>query len=205
MATNGTTNGLANGRPAPPKSDPAIYQAHHDRFKAEGHPTKGDAWIARAADVSKIFAEDAYQREKEHKSPFAEVALLKSSGLTQILGPKKYDGGEQPWDIAFKVIRKVAEGDGSLGMLLGYHLLWSWTSAVVGTDEQNDRTQKLIIENNYFLGGAVNPRDEDQKIKDGGDHVVFSGLKHFNTGGVVSDLTVLEGVRQPLSDPSALC
>ena len=65
---------------------------------------------------------------------------------------------------------------------------------MVGTDEQHDRVQKLILENNYFVGGAVNPRDEDQKIVDEGDHVVFSGLKHFNTGGVVSDMTVLEGI-----------
>jgi hypothetical protein len=38
-------------------------------------------------------------------------------------------------------------------MLLGYHLLWSWTANVVGTDEQKERMQKNIIENNYFIGG----------------------------------------------------
>ena len=195
MATNGNANGHFNSHKAPLKSDPAVYQQHHDRFAAEGLPAKADAWILRAVEVSRILAEDAYQREKDHKSPFAEVALLKSSGLTKVLGPKKYGGGGQPWDVAYKTIREVAKGDGSLGMLLGYHLLWSWTSAVVGTDEQNDRTQKLIIENNYFIGGAVNPRDADHKIADGGDHVIFSGQKNFNTGGVVSDLTVLEGVR----------
>jgi hypothetical protein len=43
--------------------------------------------------------------------------------------------------------------DRSIGMLLGYHLLWSWTANVVGTDEQKDRVQKNIIENNYFVGG----------------------------------------------------
>jgi hypothetical protein len=32
------------------------------------------------------------------------------------------------------------------------------------------------------------------KITDAGDHLVFDGFKNFNTGGVVSDLTVLEGV-----------
>jgi len=38
-------------------------------------------------------------------------------------------------------------------MLLGYHLLWSWTANVVGTDEQRDRAQENIITNNYFIGG----------------------------------------------------
>jgi alkylation response protein AidB-like acyl-CoA dehydrogenase len=85
-------------------------------------------------------------------------------------------------------------------MLLGYHLLWSTTANVVGTPEQADRTHQLIITNNYFVGGAVNPRDSDLKITADGDHIVFSGNKFFNTGGVVSDLTVLEGVLDGTQD-----
>lgn len=42
--------------------------------------------------------------------------------------------------------------------------------------------------------GAVNPRDNDLNITDDGDYLIFDGFKNFNTGGVVSDLTVLEGV-----------
>jgi len=79
-------------------------------------------------------------------------------------------------------------------MLLGYHLLWSTTANVVGSPEQADRIQKLIISNNYFVGGAVNPRDNDLKITGDGENLTFNGFKNFNTGGVVSDLTVLEGV-----------
>ena len=78
-------------------------------------------------------------------------------------------------------------------MLLGYHLLWSRTASIVGTPEQADRFDELIITNNYFVGGAVNPRDNDLQITSDGDNIVFEGFKHFNTGGVVSDLTVLEG------------
>lgn len=84
--------------------------------------------------------------------------------------------------------------DSSIGMLLGYHLLWSATVNLVGTPEQAERIHQWIISNNYFVGGAVNPRDNDLKITSDGDHLVFNGAKHFNTGGVISDLTVLEGV-----------
>lgn len=79
-------------------------------------------------------------------------------------------------------------------MLLGYHLLWSTTANIVGTPEQIDRIHQQIITNNYFVGGAVNPRDSDLQITSDGDDIVFNGAKFFNTGGVVSDLTVLEGV-----------
>lgn len=177
-----------------PATDPSTYHAHHQNFANSPLPSTPDEWLQRAARVSAILAEDAAHREKNNKSPIAEVSLLKSSGLTKLLGPQKYGGGGQGWDVAYKVIREIAKADGSIGMLLGYHLLWSSTVNVVGTDEQKDRTHKLIIENNYFVGGAVNPRDNDQKITDDGDHIIFNGFKHFNTGGVVSDLTVLEGV-----------
>ena len=40
----------------------------------------------------------------------------------------------------------------------------------------------------------MNPRDSDLKITSEGDYIVFNGSKNFNTGGVISDLTVLEGV-----------
>lgn len=84
--------------------------------------------------------------------------------------------------------------DRSIGMLLGYHLLWSTTVNVVGTPEQGERWHKEIISNNYFVGGAVNPRNSDLKITSEGEEIIFNGSKFFNTGGVVSDLTVLEGV-----------
>lgn len=78
-------------------------------------------------------------------------------------------------------------------MLLGYHLLWSRIANVVGNDEQADRFQKLIIENNYFVGGAVNPRDNDLKITYDDEKITYNGFKNFTTGAAVSDLIVLEG------------
>ena len=189
-----TMGSLEQSQPLHPATDPAVYDTHHQNFKRLPLPSNPDEWIQRAEDVSAILADDAALREKEKKSPIAEVSLLKSSSLTKVLGPRRFGGGDQGWSVAYKVIREVAKADGSIGMLLGYHLLWSTTANVVGTDEQKDRTQKLILENNFFVGGAVNPRDNDQKITDDGDHIIFSGFKNFNTGGVVSDLTVLEGV-----------
>jgi alkylation response protein AidB-like acyl-CoA dehydrogenase len=79
-------------------------------------------------------------------------------------------------------------------MLLGYHLMWSVAAGVDGDEEQAERMQKLIVENNYYVAGAVNPRDADLKISRQGGKLVFNGFKHFCTGGVISDLIALEGV-----------
>lgn len=136
-----------------PTSDPTVYDIHHQKFISDGLPSTDQAWIERARQVAQILAVDAASRDIENKSPKAEVALLKSSGLLKVLGPKEFSGGGQNWEVGYKVIREVAKGDGSLGMLLGYHLLWSTTANVVGTEEQKHRFQKMIIENNYFVGG----------------------------------------------------
>lgn len=102
-------------------------------------------------------------------------------------------------------LSRIPEADGqgehrSLGMLLGYHLLWSTTADVVGSPEQADRIHELLLTNNYFVGGAVNPRDAELTVSPAGDHVVFKGFKNFNTGGVISDITVLEGVLEGTDD-----
>lgn len=85
-------------------------------------------------------------------------------------------------------------------MLLGYPLLWSTTADAVGSPEQADRVHELLLTHNFFVGGAVNPRDAELTVSSAGDHVVFRGFKNFSTGGVVSDITVLEGVLEGTED-----
>jgi len=176
------------------------YEQYEKKFTSEGLPKDEQGWLARAKEVSVILSEDAAQRDIDNASPANEIQLLKSAGLLKILGPTAYGGGGQHWNVGFKVIREVAKGDGSLGALLGYHLQWSTATNVVGTDEQRDRIQKEIIQKNWFIGGAVNPRDADLHITLDGDELVYNGFKHFNTGGVISDATVLEGVLQGTDD-----
>lgn len=94
------------------QSDPSIYNEHHQIFASQGLPPNEEAWLERAAAVSKILAEGVTTRDIEQKIPFAEVSLLKSSGLTKVLGPTEYGGGGQPWSLAYKIIREVAKGDG---------------------------------------------------------------------------------------------
>ncbi|KAJ4247124.1 hypothetical protein NW762_013262 [Fusarium torreyae] len=178
--------------PAFESSDPVVYKEYEAQWSTL--PTDAEGWIKRAQDVAEVLAKDAPARERANKSPKAEVALLKHSGLLKILGPAKYGGGEQPWSVGFRAVREIAKKDGSIGMLLGYHLTWTTTANLVGSSEQAERTHKLIISNNYFVGGAVNPRDSDLKITSNGDKIIFNGFKNFSTGGVISDLTVLEGV-----------
>ncbi|MCI2956606.1 acyl-CoA dehydrogenase family protein [Agromyces atrinae] len=165
-----------------------------DRWRDATRPQDSAGWILRAEEVSDILAADAVERDRAGAPPHAEVALLKASGLVTLLGPTEHGGGGQDWATAYRVIRIVARGDGSIGQLLGYHYLWAWAARLVATDAQISAVEQLYTEQNLLFGGAVNPRDSDLVITEDGDELVFTGSKSFSTGGVVSDLTVLEGV-----------
>lgn len=157
-------------------------------------PASAAQWIERAEEVAAILATDAVERDRAQVVPHAEVQLLKDSGLVTLLGPAKFGGGAQSWETAYRVIREVASGDGSIGQLLGYHYLWAWAVRLVGTEEQIAAVEELYTTNRFFFGGAVNPRDNDLTVVDEGETILFNGRKTFSTGSKISDLTVLEGL-----------
>jgi alkylation response protein AidB-like acyl-CoA dehydrogenase len=165
-----------------------------DRWEDTPRPSDAAGWVARAEAVADILAADAVERDHANETPFAEVQLLKDAGLVTLLGPAEHGGGGQTWDTAYRVIRAVARGDGSIGQLIGYHYLWAWAARLVATEDQIAAVEELYTRGNLLFGGAVNPRDSDLTITEEGDELVFSGHKSFSTGGRVADLTVLEGI-----------
>jgi len=110
-STNGTNGATTHGNAKDVAfRDPAVYAAYEKKWG--DLPQDENAWLQRAQDVADILALDAAIRDQENKSPRAEIALLKHAGLLKILGPQKYGGGQQPWSVGYKAIRKVAEADG---------------------------------------------------------------------------------------------
>jgi hypothetical protein len=112
MAGDGETNGIeeVNGSSSYPSTDPAVYDEFQTKWS--GLPDTAQEWIARAREVAQVLERDVVDRDRENKSPRAEVALLKHAGLLKLLGPKRFGGGEQPWSVAYAVVREVAKADG---------------------------------------------------------------------------------------------
>lgn len=163
-------------------------------WKTGPAPRTAQEWIARADEVAAVLATDAAERDRAGATPYAEVQLLKDSGLVTLLGPTEHGGAGQDWPTAYRVVREVAKADGSIGQLLGYHYLWNWAARLVGTREQWEHVEAEAARGRWFFGGAVNPRDKDVVVTEDGDDLVFTGRKSFSTGSKVSDVTVLEGV-----------
>lgn len=173
--------------------DPTLVQ--YPSFQRD--PQTTDEFLARAHQVSDLLQQDAHVRDRLNVVPHRQVQLLKDAGLATLLGPKSAGGGGQTWETAYKVIRIIAQGEGSLGQLLGYHFIWFWVGALVGTDEQRQSFEEWVTKDRLFIGGAVNPRDSDLQVTTHAQDPskwVFNGKKTFSTGSKVSDVTILEGV-----------
>lgn len=191
------TASASNVAPPPPASakgasriqpDPELvsYPAFSSR------PKTAEEFFERAQQVAELLHQDEAVRDRGNVVPHRQVQLLKDAGLVTLLGPTSKGGGGQTWNEAYHVVRLVAQGDGSLAQLLGYHYIWFWAAALVGTDEQRERLEAEFTEKAYFIGGAVNPRDSDLKVRQhpqNKDKIVFDGKKTFSTGSKVSDVT----------------
>ncbi|KAK7416715.1 hypothetical protein QQX98_005041 [Neonectria punicea] len=164
------------------------------QWEVEPKPDTPSGWVKRAAEVAAILKLDAAERDSAGKTPFAEVQLLKDAGLVNLLGPREFGGAGETWQTSYKVTTEIAKADGSIGHLIGNHYPWFWSSQILGTPLQARRWLREFTEGNYYLGDAVNPRNADMIARDEGDSLVFNGDKFFSTGGVISDVTVLEGV-----------
>lgn len=110
MASPSTINGARSNAHDVASTDPAVYAEFQKKWP--DNPQDAAGWLQRAQEVADILAVDVAVRDRENKSPRAEIALLKYSGLLKVLGSRKYGGGEQPWSVGYQTIRKVAEGDG---------------------------------------------------------------------------------------------
>ncbi|RRO14215.1 monooxygenase [Saccharopolyspora rhizosphaerae] len=163
------------------------------RWAEQPTPSTAEEWIARARAVARVLAADAVERDRAGATPTAEVGLLKESGLVTLLGPTAHGGAQQHWTTAFRLVREVAAGDGSIGQLLGHHYVWAWAMRLVGTPEQVAEVEELCTSRTHFFGGVVNPRDHDLLVTDDGEELVYRGKKYFSTGAKVADLLVLEG------------
>ena len=199
MAPTATAPSASNGAPAPVSKtanriqpDPEAVQ--YPSFDAD--PKTPEAFYKRAEQVADLLHQDEAIRDRGNVVPYRQVQLLKDAGLVTILGPKEAGGGGLTWKEGYRVIRILARGDGSLAQIYGYHLLWFWAAALVGTDEQRTRFDTFFTKNKSFLGAAVNPRDADLFVTEHPSDptkLIFTGRKTFSTGSKVSDYTILEG------------
>ena len=145
-----------------------------------------EGWLALAREIGAEFAARVVADERERIRPDAQLQRLKDSGLTNLLIPTRLGGAGQPWLLATRVLREIAAGDGSVGLLFGYHLL-NTINLRREPRPRRDRLLAEVAEGRLWLAGVVNPRDDDILATpvDGGYRL--TGRKGFCSGAAFAD------------------
>ncbi|MDT3720722.1 acyl-CoA dehydrogenase family protein [Pseudomonas oryzihabitans] len=145
-----------------------------------------EGWLALAREIGAEFAARVVADERDRVRPDAQLQRLKDSGLTKVLIPTRLGGAGQPWSLATRVLREIAAGDGSVGLLFGYHLL-NTINLRREPQPRRDRLLAEIAEGRLWLAGVVNPRDDDILATpvDGGYRL--TGRKGFCSGAAFAD------------------
>ncbi len=90
-----------------------------------------DAFIGRLADR-------AAEAEGLRRLPEATVADLASSGLTELLVPKRFGGQEADFPAIFDPVRRMAHGCTSSAWTIGFYTLHNWMLALFGEQAQEE-------------------------------------------------------------------
>jgi alkylation response protein AidB-like acyl-CoA dehydrogenase len=146
-----------------------------------------DEWVARARALGAGLAATVVERERANTPPTEQIALLKEQGFSTLLIPREFGGGGARWLTALAVVRELCAADGSLGVLLGYHLI---STANMRLPER----ARQIVDQKLWVAGLANSRDDDIDFAlapDGSWRL--SGRKTFCTGARFADRLVAYG------------
>src|SRR5882757_2987125 len=149
--------------------------------------------LGAAREVAAVLAKDAVERDRVGVEPLAEAQLLRDAGLPALLLPTSVGGAGQTWATALAVLRVIAEADGSIAQLLGYHYVNAANLVWVGGASVLDRWGTPSVASQWLWGDAVNPVDPDLELVPAGDGYLLRGRKNFATGVSTGDASVVSG------------
>jgi alkylation response protein AidB-like acyl-CoA dehydrogenase len=148
-------------------------------------------WLSVAEQVAGRLRETAVAREQAAAPPRAELSLLREVGLLTLLNPVGAGGGGATFTDAFRVVRVLARADTSIAQILSYHYLLSHSAFWRSSEEQRDRLLRQSVAQQWFWGGASNPRDEFTVLTVDDDGFRLNGRKTFASNASLADRITL--------------
>lgn len=162
-------------QPEPTPYPPALFEADRD-----------NPYLAKAAELTEIFAHDAVERDQLGGRPCEQIRLLKESGLVNLLIPKEFGGEGQPYSTALRVLREFSKVDGSLGHLYGYHFSPLQNAATAG-DKRSHEILRRSADGRWFWGNTTNSFSKSLFGRKTAGGVILNGFRPFASGSHVAD------------------
>ena len=151
-------------------------------------------WSAIAREAATALAVDVVDRDKANLDPKAELVLLRQAGLVDLLVPAAFGGGGGHWETAFRVIRILAEVDGSIAQLLLYHYINQGNIGFIGDPAKQEDWYRKSAAGSWVWGDSVNPVDPALVLTPEGDGYRLDGLKRFSTGASAGDVVLINAL-----------
>jgi alkylation response protein AidB-like acyl-CoA dehydrogenase len=133
-------------------------------------------------------ARTAAARDKAGGTAFAERQLLRDSGLLPLIVPQEFGGPGAGWPLILRIVRRLAQADSSLAHLLAFQQHQLGSVLLFASPAQQRRFLGATVENRWFWGNAVNPRDNRLNAERSGDGWRLNGIKGFCSGARDSDM-----------------
>lgn len=160
-------------------------------WSGHANDTELEHWTRVATSVADTLAVDALARDRANGDPFTEVALLRTSGLLNLLVPAEFGGAGGHWESALAAVRIIASADGSIAQLLAYHYANQSSIAFYAPPAAQGHWFSRSAAAGWLWGDSVNPVDPDLVLTAEGDGYRLNGLKRFSTGSSVGDVIVI--------------
>lgn len=164
-------------------------------FRGQADGEELQHWSDVAQQVAEALSVDVLERDRANQQPYAEVELLRSSGLLNLLVPAEYGGVGGHFETAFAVIRTLAATDGSIAQLLAYHYFNQTGIAFYAPAQQQEHWWRRSVSGGWLWGDSVNPVDPTLTLTtdpDGGYRL--NGYKRFSTGSGVGEVIIVNAV-----------
>jgi SfnB family sulfur acquisition oxidoreductase len=158
--------------------------------------------IEVAHELAPLFAEQAAERDRDRRLPFAEVDAYSQSGLWGLTIPAAYGGAEVSQATLASVFAILAAADASLTQIAQNSFEILEVIRLTGSEAQKHEVFGAVLAG-YRLGNAFSERQgknveafETRIVASGEDRHVINGRKFYSTGALFAHIVPIVAINE---------
>lgn len=144
--------------------------------------------------LARQLAATAAQRDRAGGHAAAEREAIRRSGLLALVIPREAGGWGVGWAEQYRVLRRLAQADSALAHVYAFHNLQIASIQLWGSPAQQADLLPRTLQEDWFWGNALNPRDTRLKARRAAGGWWLDGVKSYASGSVGSDRLLLSAV-----------